>query len=128
MIEKAKKQQRTGLQRIWAATGYSMKGLKEAWSNEAAFRQELFIVILLTPVAFWLGQTMMQRALLILTLLIIVIVELLNSAIEAVVDRIGPERHKLSGQAKNMGSAAVMVSILAAVLIWTMTAWQKWIS
>lgn len=128
MKEKIKKQHRTGLQRIWAATGYSIQGLKEAWANEAAFRQELFIVILLTPAAFWLGQTMTQRTLLILSLFLIIIVELLNSAIEAVVDRIGPERHQLSGQAKNMGSAAVMVSLLAAVLIWAMAAWQKWIS
>ena len=120
------KQSLTGLRRIWAAAGYSARGLKAAWVNEAAFRQELLLVVVLTPLAFILGKTAVQQALLILSLLLILIVELLNSAIEAVVDRIGPERHELSGRAKNMGSAAVLVSLVAAAIVWAVVAWQRW--
>ncbi len=116
----------TGLRRIWNAAGYSIRGLRAAWVNEAAFRQEVLLVLLLAPAACWLGTTATQRALLILSLLLILIAELLNSAIEAVVDRIGPERHDLSGRAKNMGSAAVMVSLIAVAGVWAVVAWERW--
>ena len=114
-----------GLQRIIRATVYSIQGLDAAWRNEAAFRQELALLAILGPGALWLGADMTQRALLIFSLLLVVIVELVNSAIEAAIDRIGPERHDLSGRAKNLGSAAVMISLMAAALVWAMIAWQR---
>jgi diacylglycerol kinase (ATP) len=121
-----KKRQRTGWRRLWAATGYSIRGLRSAWMNETAFRQELLLVLVLSPLAFWLGTTQTQRALLILSLLLILITELLNSAIEAVVDRIGTEYNELSGRAKNLGSAAVLVALVAAAAVWGLIAWEKW--
>jgi diacylglycerol kinase (ATP) len=107
-----------GLERLRRATGYSIDGLKAAWRNEMAFRQELFSVILLLPLAFWLGTDMLERALLVFSLLLILITELINSALESAIDRIGLEKHDLSGQAKNLGSAAVMISIFAAAGVW----------
>ena len=120
------KYSRTGWKRIWDATGYSIKGLKGAWRNEAAFRQELIIALILLPAAFWLGETFTHRALLIFSLLIVLMVELLNSAIETAVDRIGSERNELSGRAKDMGSAAVMISLLAAGAVWGSVAIDRW--
>jgi diacylglycerol kinase (ATP) len=121
-----KKRRHTGWRRLWAATGYSLKGLRSAWISETAFRQELLLVLLLTPLAFWLGSTPIQWALLIFSLLLVLITELLNSAIESVVDRIGSEYNELSGRAKNMGSAAVMVALIAAAAMWGLIAWEKW--
>lgn len=92
----------TGVTRIINATGYSMKGLKSAWINEAAFRQELMLILLLMPLAFWLGDSLNQILLLIVISWLVVIVEILNSAIEAVVDRVGSEHHELSGRAKDL--------------------------
>ncbi len=115
-----------GLQRLIRATGYSIQGLKSAWRHEAAFRQELLLVLILLPAAFWIGVTFAQRAVLLFSLLLILIVELLNSAIEAAVDRIGPERHALSGRAKDLGSAAVMLSLIAAAAVWAWVAWERW--
>ena len=109
-----------GLKRLWRATGYSIEGLKAAWCNETAFRQEIFSVILLLPVALWLGVDMLERALLVFSLFLIIIAELINSALESAIDRIGLEKHELSGQAKNLGSAAVMISIFAAAVVWGM--------
>ncbi len=108
----------TGLTRIINAAGYSWLGFKAAYKNEAAFRQELWLCIVLTPVALYLGETLMDKAILISSLLFILIVELINSAIEAIVDRIGDEIHELSGRAKDMGSSAVFVAITIAVIIW----------
>ncbi len=116
----------TGWRRLWNAAGYSIQGLKAAWINEAAFRQEVILVLVLVPAACWLGATMTQRALLIFALLAVLMVELLNSAVEAAVDRIGPEQHELSGRAKNMGSAAVLVSLTAAAVVWALVAWERW--
>ncbi len=118
-------QSRTGWRRIWNATGYSLKGLKAAWRNEAAFRQELIIVLILLPTAFYLGDTATQKALLIFSLLVVLMVELLNSAIETVVDRIGSAPHELSGRAKDLGSAAVMISLLAAGVVWGLIAIER---
>jgi diacylglycerol kinase (ATP) len=120
------KRSTSGLQRLCAAAGFSAKGLATAWRNEVAFRQEILLVALLLPASFWVGQTGTQRALLILSALLILIVELINSAIELVVDRIGPEFHPLSGQAKDMGSAAVLLSLILAALVWGVIAWQRW--
>lgn len=107
-----------GLRRIVNATGYSWAGLKAAWHNEEAFRQESLLALCLSPLALWLGHTPVERALLIGSLLLIVIVELLNSGIEAAIDRIGPEHHELSGRAKDIGSAAVFVSLANAAAVW----------
>ena len=118
---------KTGIARILAATKYSSQGLASAWKNEAAFRQEAILVILLLPVAIWLGQTALERAVLIGTLLFVPIVELLNSAIEASVDRHGPEHHELSGRAKDMGSAAVLLSLLLVAVVWGLIAAERFL-
>jgi len=110
--------QHKGWRRLINATGYSWAGLKAAWRNEEAFRQEALLCAALVPVALWLGDSAVEQALLISSLLLVVIVELLNSGIEAVVDRIGQERHELSGRAKDIGSAAVFVALLNAAVVW----------
>nr|WP_225319275.1 diacylglycerol kinase [Aeromonas hydrophila] len=95
-----------------------MKGLKSAWINEAAFRQELMLILLLMPLAFWIGDTLDQILLLVCISWLVVIVEVLNSAVEAVVDRIGSEHHELSGRAKDLGSAAVFIALALNALVW----------
>lgn len=95
-----------------------MLGLRAAFVNEAAFRQELALFVVMAPLGYWLGSSGVERALLIGSVLLVLIVELLNSAIEAVVDRIGAERHDLSGRAKDIGSAAVFVALLNVAVIW----------
>lgn len=121
------KRSRTGLIRLVDATRYSFRGIASAWKNEAAFRQEVAIIVPLLPLSFWIGTTATQRALLILSGLLILAVELINSAIEAAIDRIGPERHPLSGQAKDMGSAALLLSLLAGVCVWGLIVWDRWL-
>jgi len=108
----------TGLTRIINAAGYSWLGLKAAYINEAAFRQELWLVIALTPVALIYGPSYADKAILIASLFFILLIEILNSAIEAVVDRFGDEIHPLSGRAKDMGSAAVLLAFIIGGLIW----------
>ena len=115
----------TGLRRIINATFFSMAGFRAAWRDEAAFRQELLLCVVLIPAAFWLGGTAVERSLLIGSCLIVLIVELLNTGIENVVDRFGEERHRLSGQAKDMGSAAVFVSLMLTLVIWSLIAWER---
>ena len=110
----------TGFQRIVKATGYSWQGLRAAWQNESAFRQECTLGLILLPLAFVIGQSMLEVAVLISMLAVVLITELLNSAIEAVVDRVGNEHHDLAGRAKDMGSAAVFVSLALVVIVWTM--------
>ena len=107
----------TGITRIINATGYSMKGLKSAWVNEAAFRQELLLILLLMPLAFWIGDSLNEILLLVCISWLVVIVEVLNSAVEAVVDRIGSEHHELSGRAKDLGSAAVFIALALNALV-----------
>ena len=107
-----------GLRRVLLAAGYSIKGLRAAWCQEAAFRQELIFSLVLIPIALWLDFSVMERLLLIAVLILVLVVELLNSAIEAAIDRIGPELHELSGRAKDLGSAAVLLSLLLAVGVW----------
>ncbi len=109
---------KTGLRRLLNAFGYSLQGFRAAWQNEAAFREEAMLTIVLTPVALLLPVTALEKLLLILSLLLLVLVELLNSAVEAVVDRIGPELHPLSGRAKDLGSAAVLIACLILGLTW----------
>ncbi len=108
----------TGITRIINAAGYSWLGFKAAYKNEAAFRQELWLAIVLTPVALYLGETSLEKAILICSLLFVLVVELLNSAIESVVDRIGNEHHELSGRAKDMGSSAVFIALTITVILW----------
>lgn len=111
---------KTGLRRVINATGYSWCGLKSAWRTEAAFRQEALLMIILLPLALLLGKNGVERALLVSVCLVVLVAELLNSAIEAVVDRIGPEHHPLAGAAKDLGSAAVFVSLVMVVMVWTL--------
>jgi len=108
----------TGLRRIINATGYSWLGLKAAYRHESAFRQELWSAIILIPLGIYLGDSPADRAALAVSVLFVLVVELLNSGIEAVVDRIGDEPHKLSGRAKDMGSAAVFIALVIAVVVW----------
>ncbi|MCR9507889.1 diacylglycerol kinase [Vibrio parahaemolyticus] len=100
------------------ATGYSIKGLKAAWTHEAAFRQELVMTLVLSISAFFLPVTTLERVLMISSLLLILIVELINSAVEAVVDRVSDDWHELSGRAKDIGSAAVFVALFLALFVW----------
>ena len=108
----------TGLRRVWNAFHYSCDGLRAAFTCEAAFRQELMLALVLVPLAFWLPVTGIGRALMIGSIVLVMIVELINSAIEAVVDRVSLDRHPLSKRAKDVGSAAVLVALANAVLVW----------
>ena len=108
----------TGLHRIVNATRYSLAGLSEAARREQAFQQELLLTVVLVPVAFWLGHNGLERALMIASLLLVLIVELINSAIEATQDRISLEEHRLAKNAKDYGSAAVMLALTNAALVW----------
>ena len=116
---------KTGASRLADATGYSVKGVRACWKNEAAFRQEVALAAVLLPLSFFLARTVEQWLFLVAPLLLLLIVELLNSAIEAAIDRHGDEHHVLSGRAKDMGSAAVFVSLLLVGLVWGAFAWQR---
>lgn len=116
----------TGIRRLIKAAGYSFAGLKHAAANETAFQQELLLSLVLIPLAFWIGGTAVEIMILVIAVLQILIVELVNSAIEAVVDRISKERHPLSGQAKDLGSAAVMISLLIAGIVWITLIYQNY--
>lgn len=117
----------TGVRRIMRATLYSAQGFAHAWKHEAAFRQELALTLLLAPFAIWLGRTPLEMAMLFGVCLLVLIVELLNSAIEAAVDRHGDEIHELSGRAKDMGSAAVFVSLALVLLVWAAVACERFL-
>jgi diacylglycerol kinase (ATP) len=116
-----------GWGRVIYAFGYSMQGLKACFKSEEAFRQELFLLLFLAPLGLWLGETPVERALLLGCLWIVLIVELLNSAIEANVDRVGMERHELSARAKDIASAAVFMSFALTVLTWGLILFPKWL-
>ena len=113
-----------GLTRLINALGYSKDGLSAAWKNEAAFREEVLLAAVTLPLAFYLGQTGIERALLAGSIIFILIVEILNSAVEAVVDKASPEKHELAKRAKDMGSAAVLLSLLNAAVIWACVLWR----
>lgn len=115
---------RTGLARMWHATLYSIAGLRAGWS-ETAFRQEALVAIVLLPLSLWLGQSWVESALLIGSVLLVLIVELLNSGIEASIDRVGLQWHLLSKRAKDLGSAAVMLSLLLCIGIWGGAIWHR---
>jgi diacylglycerol kinase (ATP) len=115
---------RSGLNRMWHALGYSMEGLRAGW-KETAFRQEAVASVVLLPLSFWIGRSWVETALLAGSVLIVMIVELLNTGIETAIDRIGPEWHDLSKRAKDMGSAAVLLSLLLCSGIWLAAVWQR---
>ena len=112
-----------GLTRLWNALGYSRDGIAAAWHHEAAFREEVLLATVAIPLAFYLGKTGVDRALLVGCIILILIVEILNSAVEAVVDKASPEKHDLAKRAKDMGSAAVLFSLINAALIWACVLW-----
>lgn len=113
-----KPENKANFQRIVRAAGYSMKGLKSAYIHEAAFRQEVWLSFFMIPLGFYLGNGSIEKILLVGSVLLVLVAELLNSAVESVVDRIGPEYHELSGRAKDIGSAAVFVAMLITGLTW----------
>jgi diacylglycerol kinase (ATP) len=112
-----------GLVRLWNATGYSRDGLVAAWKHEAAFREEVLLAAITLPLAFHLGRTGIERGLMAGSIVLVLIVEILNSAIEAIVDRASPERHELAKRAKDMGSAAVLLSLMNAAVVWACVLW-----
>lgn len=118
--------QRHGLSRMAHAFGYSMDGLRAGW-DETALRQEMLAAVVLLPLAFWIGQTWLEVALLCGAVLLVLIVELLNTGIETAIDRIGPEWHALSKRAKDMGSAAVLLSLLLCAGTWTAAIWHRFV-
>ncbi|MFT3955676.1 MAG: diacylglycerol kinase [Piscinibacter sp.] len=116
---------RTGLERIVRATGYSIEGLQAAYRGESAFRQEFWLAAVLLPAAFWLGRSWIEVALLAGSVMLVLIVELLNSGIEAAIDRVSFELHDLSKRAKDLASAAVLLSLLLCGGIWLAALWQR---
>jgi diacylglycerol kinase (ATP) len=120
-------QEAKGLRRVYNAFFFSMAGFRACFRHEEAFRQEVFVLVPMLPLAGWLGRTGVERALLVVSVLIVPIVELLNSAIEANVDRVGLERHELSGRAKDIASAAVFLSIVLAVAVWALVLVPRWL-
>jgi diacylglycerol kinase (ATP) len=117
MEESNPQKNRTGLNRVWHALGYSLSGLRAAW-HEKAFQQEALASFLLIPLAFWLGTSWVETTLLVGTVILVMVVELLNTGIESAIDRMGPEWHELSKRAKDMGSAAVLLSLLLCSGVW----------
>lgn len=115
---------RSGLNRVWHATGYSIEGLRAGW-HEKAFRQEAIAAMVLLPVSLWLGRNWVEVALLAGTVVLVMIVELLNTGIETAIDRIGPEWHDLSKRAKDMGSAAVLLALLLCIGTWAAAIFQR---
>ena len=107
-----------GIKRLFFAGYYSWLGIKAGWRSEAAIRQEIIAIAILIPISFWFDISHIERILMILSLLLILIVELINTAVESVVDRIGSEFHQLSGKAKDLGSAAVLLALLTATAVW----------
>jgi diacylglycerol kinase (ATP) len=112
--------------RVVRALGYSMKGLRAAYKRESAFRQELIMAAVMLPAGVWLGRDPVERALLLGSVLVVLIVELLNSAVEATVDRGGKNWDKLAGRAKDMGSAAVLIALILVALTWGLIAWDRY--
>ncbi len=110
----------TGIRRIILAAKYSWQGLTTCYRKESAFRQELWLTLILAPLAIWLGDNAVERALMLGSLLLVLVVELLNTGLENAIDRFGGEQHKLSGRAKDMGSAAVLLTLVMAAMVWAL--------
>lgn len=121
-------QKNTGITRLVKATSYSIQGFKAGLKTEAALRQELAALIILIPLALLLPVTPLEKVLLIVSLLLVILVELINSAIEAVVDRISSEQHELSGKAKDLGSAAVLIALIISGIMWLVICWPIFIN
>jgi diacylglycerol kinase (ATP) len=117
-----------GLKRIWLSFGYARRGLKAAWIHEAAFREQALICAVLIPAAFWLGRDPVEQGLLIAACLLTLVIEAVNSAIETIVDRIGPEMHELSGRAKDLGSAAGLLGLMILAVVWGFVAWGRFLT
>lgn len=118
--------ERRGISRIWHAAGYSIAGLRAGW-GETAFRQEALGALVMVPLSFWLGQTWIETALLSASVMALMVVELLNTAIETAIDRIGPEWHDLSKRAKDMGSAAVLLSLVFCSSVWIAALYHRFV-
>jgi diacylglycerol kinase (ATP) len=116
-----------GLKRLANAAIYSKQGLIATWQSEEAFRLDVWLFLVLTPAAFWLGQTGLEQAVLMICLVLVILCELINSALEAIVDRISDELHPLAGMAKDIGSALVLISCSLTVLVWGLIAWDRFI-
>ena len=121
------KPSKTGISRVVDATRYSFQGLKAQWQFEAAFRQELMLFLVAVPLALYFGETGLEKALLVFVVGLVVVIETINSALEAVVDRIGDEFHELAGRAKDMGSAAVFLALVLAAVVWSLVLAPKFI-
>ncbi len=119
---------KTGIARVIDAFGYSMKGFAASWKYEAAFRQEVALAVILIPAAFWLAQSHIELILLISSVFWVLMAELANSSVEAVVDRTGSERHELSGRAKDIGSALVFLSLTLLVIVWAIVAINRFLT
>jgi diacylglycerol kinase (ATP) len=117
--------QDAGAGRLWRATQNSWRGLRNCYRSEAAFRQEVWVACVLVPLGLWLGRSGLERAALVGSILLLLIVELLNTAVEVVVDRIGVERHHLSGFAKDLGSCAVLLALLLVGSTWALVTWDR---
>jgi diacylglycerol kinase (ATP) len=111
---------KTGLRRLWNAFGYSLEGFRAAYKHEDAFRQEVLLAVIMVPLALWLPVSNIGKALMIGSVLLVIVVELLNSAIEATVDRISLDSHDLAKRAKDIGSAAVLVSLINVLVVWAL--------
>ena len=118
---------RQGLSRLWHATGYSLQGLRAGW-GESAFRQEALAALVLLPASLWLGASWVETAVLAGAVLLVLITELLNTGIEAAIDRIGPDWHPLSKRAKDMGSAAVLLALLLCAAVWCAALYHRFLS
>ncbi|HET8710780.1 MAG TPA: diacylglycerol kinase [Spongiibacteraceae bacterium] len=118
---------KTGIARLIAATGYSLKGFRAAWKHEEAFRIEATLACVCIPLAFWVGQNLTHQLLLVMSCAIVILAELFNSAIEAAIDRFGSEMHPLSGQAKDIGSAGVFTSLMLFLIVWLPSLWQRFV-
>lgn len=116
---------RSGLERIGYALAYSAEGFRAAFAEESAFRQEVLLALLLAPMAFWVASEWKELVLLIGSLLLVLIVELLNSSVEAAIDRISYEQHELSKRAKDMGSAAVLLALVLCGVVWSAALWTR---
>ncbi|MDB6162949.1 MAG: DeoR family transcriptional regulator [Xanthomonadaceae bacterium] len=116
-----------GPRRILMATRWSLQGLRFAWLYESSFRLEVYLLAVLGPLGLWLGQTGVERVLLVGSCLLVLVIELLNSSIEALIERYGAEHHELAGRAKDMGSAAVFVAMISVVLTWALILWPRYL-
>ena len=121
----AKEPKRQGLSRVWHAFFYSLEGLRAGW-YEPAFRQEAILAVLILPGAWWLGQSWVEVVVLIGVVVAVLVVELINTAVESAIDRVGPEWHRLSKRSKDMGSAAVLLSLLLCAGVWLSALWRWW--